>query len=383
MGAANCCKKPEEIVIEQIKEDGEGDKINGLDQDSYPQDTEFVHKANINQEEQEISNQKLYEQEGSPRIDGAYEVAINASSPVQYKQIEEIEQNNIQTPKYENQNQQMQNEVEELAIYRDQNQIKETQNSLQEIVDQYNHPSDTKNDREIEDINELNQNQIKQSNISNSGAVDLATLTSQQSAAPTNIISQVLNTKQIVQTPISNNKNINIQQNIIQQPVQQINSQIQVKEPEEGEDLNKYFQIPTTLAKSKTTIPANIDLNDIQKLMGQNQIKSQSQTQTQIQQQGGNVASVTPLEGNDDINQYFKQAITYEQPKELTDQEILNKYFTPGISHEIKPELINQNQLNLENIINMKDLPQTFGSSNIQEISVKKQQQLRQLEMLI
>ena len=372
MGAANCCKKPEEIVIEQIKEDGEGDKINVLDQDSYPQDTEFVNKANINPEDQEVSNQKLYEQEGSPRIDGAYEVAINASSPVQYKQMEELEQNNVQTPHYENQNLQMQNEAEELAIYRNQNQLNENQNNLQEIVDQYNHPTDTKNEREIEDINEINQNQIKQSNISNSGVVDLATLSSQQSAAPTNIISQMVNTKQIVQTPMSNNKNINIQQNLIQQPVQQINSQIQVKEPEEGEDLNKYFQIPTSLAKSKTTIPSNIDLNNIQKLIGQNQIKTQ--TQTQIQQQNvGNVASVTPLEGNDDINQYFNQA-PYEQTKELSDQEILKKYFTPAVSHEINPEQINQNQLNLENIINMKDLPQTFGSSNIQQISIKQQQ---------
>ena len=372
MGAANCCKKPEEIVIEQIKEDGEGDKINVLDQDSYPQDTEFVNKANINPEDQEVSNQKLYEQEGSPRIDGAYEVAINASSPVQYKQMEELEQNNVQTPHYENQNLQMQNEAEELAIYRNQNQLNENQNNLQEIVDQYNHPTDTKNEREIEDINEINQNQIKQSNISNSGVVDLATLSSQQSAAPTNIISQMVNTKQIVQTPMSNNKNINIQQNLIQQPVQQINSQIQVKEPEEGEDLNKYFQIPTSLAKSKTTIPSNIDLNNIQKLIGQNQIKTQ--TQTQIQQQNvGNVASVTPLEGNDDINQYFNQA-PYEQTKELSNQEILKKYFTPSVSHEINPEQINQNQLNLENIINMKDLPQTFGSSNIQQISIKQQQ---------
>ena len=368
MGAANCCKKPEEIVIEQIKEDGEGDKINVLDQDSYPQDTEFVNKANINPEDQEVSNQKLYEQEGSPRIDGAYEVAINASSPVQYKQMEELEQNNVQTPHYENQNLQMQNEAEELAIYRNQNQLNENQNNLQEIVDQYNHPTDTKNEREIEDINEINQNQIKQSNISNSGVVDLATLSSQQSAAPTNIISQMVNTKQIVQTPMSKNKNINIQQNLIQQPVQQINSQIQVKEPEEGEDLNKYFQIPTSLAKSKTTIPSNIDLNNIQKLIGQNQIKTQMQ-----QQNVGNVASVTPLEGNDDINQYFNQA-PYEQTKEPSDQEILKKYFTPAVSHEINPEQINQNQLNLENIINMKDLPQTFGSSNIQQISIKQQQ---------
>ena len=90
------------------------------------------------------------------------------------------------------------------------------------------------------------------------------------------------------------------------QPEQEINKQIQVKEPEEGEDLNKYFQIPTSLAKSKTTMPSNIGINDIQKLMQRNQ---------------GNVASVTPLEGNDDINKYFTQISTTQQNQNLSDKE--------------------------------------------------------------
>ena len=68
MGSANCCKKPEEILIDEIKNNGEGDKVNPLDQDSYPQDTEYVLKANMNPEEENVPNQKLYEQEGSPRI---------------------------------------------------------------------------------------------------------------------------------------------------------------------------------------------------------------------------------------------------------------------------------------------------------------------------
>ena len=58
----NCCKKPEEIVVDEIK-NGDGDKINPLDQESYPQDTEYVFKANIYPQDdkarQEISNQKL------------------------------------------------------------------------------------------------------------------------------------------------------------------------------------------------------------------------------------------------------------------------------------------------------------------------------------
>ena len=123
MGAANCCKKPEEIVVDEIK-NGDGDKINVLDQESYPQDTEYVFNANVypqdDKAQQEISNQKLYEQEGSPQIGGAYEVAINASSP----------EKDIQTPQIQLEEQQEQSEgqninsnqysPEKLAMYQDQ-----------------------------------------------------------------------------------------------------------------------------------------------------------------------------------------------------------------------------------------------------------------------
>ena len=55
MGAANCCKKPTEIIIEEIKyseieKEKEKDKINPLEQDSYPQDTETVPKEENNQQ---------------------------------------------------------------------------------------------------------------------------------------------------------------------------------------------------------------------------------------------------------------------------------------------------------------------------------------------
>ena len=271
MGSANCCKKPEEILIDEIKNNGEGDKINVLDQDSYPQDTEYVLKANMNPEEENISNQKLYEQEGSPRIDGAYEVAINESSPVQFKQVEISKQNDINTPVNENIEKEPQNlnqySPEELAAYQNQNQIQRNANAYEEEIEQYNQPDDTPNKKNVEENNIIKQNQEVQqpniSNISNTGAVDLAVLTSQKSAAPINTLSQV------VQTPLTNNKAINIQKNMAQ-PEQEINNQIQVKEPEEGEDLNKYFQIPTSLAKSKTTMPSNIGINDIQKLMQRN-----------------------------------------------------------------------------------------------------------------
>ena len=386
MGSANCCKKPEEILIDEIKNNGEGDKINVLDQDSYPQDTEYVLKANMNPEEENISNQKLYEQEGSPRIDGAYEVAINESSPVQFKQVEISKQNDINTPVNENIEKEPQNlnqySPEELAAYQNQNQIQRNVNAYEEEIEQYNQPDDTPNKKNVEENNIIKQNQEVQqpniSNISNTGAVDLAVLTSQKSAAPINTLSQV------VQTPLTNNKAINIQQNMAQ-PEQEINNQIQVKEPEEGEDLNKYFQIPTSLAKSKTTMPSNIGINDIQKLMQQNQ---------------GNVASVTPLEGNDDINKYFTQISTTQQNQNLSDKELLNKYFNHAVSEEINTQNITQNlkqpqttttttvtkttgNVDLRNIptaltnseikkiVDMKDLPNTFGSNDINNFQQK------------
>ena len=406
MGAANCCKKPDEIVVEEIKNNAEGDKVNALDQDSYPQDTEYVFNANIypqdDQAQQEVSNQKLYEQEGSPKIGGAYEVAINASSPIQYKQEE------IQTPEKENQNQQVQNEAqnlnnqyspEELAMYQNQlninanpespkqelqgfNQQNEIQIENQEHLENQNEPQIS-----IKQSNEPNEYEIKQSGISNQGPVDITTLTSQQSAAPTNTLSQVVKTQQqIIQTPSTNNKALNIQQ------IPQMTSQIQVKEAEEGEDLNKYFQIPTNLSKAKTTNPTNVQMNEIQNIPGQNQ----------SQKEEGNVATVLPITGNDDINKYFKNLTQVSPTNNLTDEEILNKYFSKSTSQEVKPEEIVHNNLNVPNrvdnnfqqtttttttkttgnvdlrnlptaltssqvnkIVDMKDLPATFGSNDI------------------
>ena len=406
MGAANCCKKPDEIVVEEIKNNAEGDKVNALDQDSYPQDTEYVFNANVypqdDQAQQEVSNQKLYEQEGSPKIGGAYEVAINASSPIQYKQEE------IQTPEKENQNQQVQNEAqnlnnqyspEELAMYQNQlninanpespkqelqgfNQQNEIQIENQEHLENQNEPQIS-----IKQSNEPNEYEIKQSGISNQGPVDITTLTSQQSAAPTNTLSQVVKTQQqIIQTPSTNNKALNIQQ------IPQMTSQIQVKEAEEGEDLNKYFQIPTNLSKAKTTNPTNIQMNEIQNIPGQNQ----------SQKDEGNVATVLPITGNDDINKYFKNLTQVSPTNNLTDEEILNKYFSKSTSQEVKPEEIVHNNLNVPNrvdnnfqqtttttttkttgnvdlrnlptaltssqvnkIVDMKDLPATFGSNDI------------------
>ena len=322
MGAANCCKKPSEIVLNDEIKQAEGEKQNAQDRDSYPQDTEFIQKEEYAQ--QDISNQKLYEQESSPKIGGAYEVPINESSPVQYNQIGEYDNN-------------MQNLNLNLDQYN------------QEELAQYNLNNQIINNGEIKDLENINQteqsvqkpgepikNDAIQSNISNISNLqqgDNPTLISQRSAAPINLISQIANTKQMASIPESNNEEINIPQQ---------SSQIQPQQQQEKEDLNKYFQIPSNisnpLAKTKTSEPGNINMDDIEKLIQQNQ----NQQQVNL----GNIASVAPTKENDDLNKYFKSmTLANQNPIDL------NKFFQTGIKQN--------------DIINMKDLPETFGSNNI------------------
>ena len=337
MGAAFCCKKPEEIVVEEYKNsenNGDIDKINAIDQDSYPKDTELVNKANIIYEEQEVSNQKLYEQEGSQKEDGAYEVPINSPSPSKNKQVEISEQNNNQTPENEDNQDENQNinvnqySQEELEMYQNQLRINKNLDNYQEEAGD-NIPTDTPNKQIIEENDNLHQeNQINEDN-------------------------QINQENQI---------------NNLEEQIHQINTNfnnIQVKEADADDDINKYFQLPTDLAKSKTTIQANtIQINDIQKLIEQNQ------------KQEGNIASVTPIEENDDLNQYFinqPPVSPVEQTNDLDDKELHNEYYTTAITHDIKPEELTENNLN--EIVNMKNLPETFGSSNIQQISIQHQPQ--------
>ena len=370
MGAANCCKKPEEIVVDEIK-NNDGDKINPLDQESYPQDTEYVFNANVYPQDdkaQQESNQKLYEQEGSPQIGGAYEVAINESSP----------EKEVQTPQIQIQEQQEQNEPqninsnqyspEKLAMYQDQINInakpenppkEEIKNEKPEIIDN-NQVNQAPAQIELKPSNEQNIYEIKQSGVSTQGPVDLTTLASQKSAAPINTNSQVVNTQKVVQTPLNNSPYL------INQQVPQVNSQIQVKEAEADEDLNKYFQIPTNLQKAKPNVPNN-------------EVKKNEEV---------NVASVKPIEGNDDINKYFNQIIPEQNintnTNNMTDQEILNKYFSqPNQNVQNVPNNFKQvttttttkttGNINLNNIpttqinnlVNMNNIPATFGSNDI------------------
>ena len=281
MGAANCCKKPTEIVIiEEIKNNDE-EKINPLEHDSIPQDTEFVHRDDNYQ--QEVSNQNLYEQEYSPQIGGAYEVQIKESTPEQNNnQINEdyanynIQQDEIQ---YQNPEDQNNNYKEELVQY---NLINENPN----INQSPNQPGD------------MNQFEIQQSNTSNTGPIDLTQISSQRNEAPVE----------------------QIQKDIIPQNINQI------KQTEE-EDLNKYFQLPpgqynNVLEKSKTSIPNDLDMEQIQKLIQQHESQSQ---------------------------QPFNNTNIKEEKNE----------------NENQPEL---KLTEVNDIINMKNLPNTSGSNNINQM---------------
>ena len=105
MGAANCCKKPDGVVIEEIKytpeekEDIDNDQINEIDKGGFPEDTEQVYRDNQNDEEPEDdvpkdgneSNHNLYNQEeGYLKVGGAYEVPINVRAQKNSEQ-EEVE----------------------------------------------------------------------------------------------------------------------------------------------------------------------------------------------------------------------------------------------------------------------------------------------------
>ena len=324
MGAANCCKKPTEIIIEEIKyseieKEKEKDKINPLEQDSYPQDTETVPKEETNQ--QETSNQKLYEQEIQPQFGQAYEVPINSSTPEQQYNQYQLYENNIQQQPNEYQSNESNQPQVDLAQYN------------------LNDPNQNININQ----NLSNKFEIQRSDISNTGPVDIATLTSQRSAAPVNQLQNIASVQQI---------SSNIPQNI--------SSQIPLKQAEtQEEDLNKYFQIPqgqftniNVLTKSKTSIPNEINMDEIQKLLEQNQAQIQSQ------QPKENIAAVTPVEQNEDLNKYFKNIESEEISKEDKNENAQKE-----IPLELKHVDINVNE----------SLPETFGTYNIQQLGLQPQ----------
>ena len=167
MGAANCCKKPDEIVIEEIA---------GNNDNEYPEDTQQNHRTNPNEQEENMrinatSNQNLYEQDiVSPKIGGAYEVPINVPSPqhnyIQGEGEEAYEQNEMGSPEqYE------QNHVEEVNINQNQYEIEDKNINVIENSNNYNMQEGNGSNMVGLDLNSLTN-----VNASQQGGVDLNNL---------------------------------------------------------------------------------------------------------------------------------------------------------------------------------------------------------------
>ena len=362
MGAANCCKKPDEIVIEELKYVSEDDnnKINAIDQGGFPQDTERAYRSNVNGEEdngqgQAVSNQNLYEQEGiSTKIGGTYEVPINVSSPKNNYE-EGNESNNIGSPQqYYNQNIQSQNDEEGQYEYpenenEDPNAYEGNQEEEEEGVDYNNVYANQMAAGENLNVlrmvqqsqqgNMINYNLQGQNNIENVGGVDLNALTASHQAA-VNIKSLGL----VPQQNINNNLQIPGQQLLINKQVELQQASLEGNPQQGGLDINKILQ------------QQNIAVTGIRP--------------------NNNMASVTPLSVNDDLNKFFKQKNAIQNgPNELpqklkttvaqTKAEAGIQQFQKSATQTIGPVDIVKNAKSSMINIDMKDLPEVFGSADI------------------
>ena len=492
MGAANCCKKPDEIVIEEVKySTTDNNKFTAIDQDSYPQDTE-QYRSNVNAEDdnaqnQAVSNQNIYEQEGgSPKIGGAYEVPINVSSPQQNYE-EGYESNNMGSPQqYESQNIHSQNiESSNLNQYEQEeragNQYAENANVNQnlnspksrdenayagnqeeegvdynDLVNQMGNEANLKALRmgnaglkttsnsvsysmkqSKQPLNNLNRQQINNKNIggidlnalAQKGAIDLKnfTLGNQQGG---NIATQNVRKVEYNKIGPTEQQKTTITTTTINRQADMNNyglrQEVTDSQNDENENLNKYFQQATSklvsvnsqltgsenkenfnqkgnnnasavdlkqLALSANAqLPGGLNINTVY-----SQGPSPQQKTVQKVQKVSKIASVTPISSNEDISKYFNQPnkISSSQSQlntnvnlnqlgatanaPISPQEDLNKYFRQGISQNVRsiigekrennlaPEGVdNGNQIKITKInLDMEDLPETFGSSNI------------------
>ena len=245
MGSANCCKKSEEITIEEIKYTSE-DKLNVLDKDSYPQDTEIVYKACANPEEEQnnYTNQNLYEQTGLiQKVGDAYEVPVTITSPQLDQNLNQIENNN---------------------------------NHIQEKVE--------------EDVHNLQNEEIK---------IEI------------------------------NNEHINEQP----QNIPKVEEQIQKKEAEQVQNIDEKNIPKDNIKNEKVPTDSNI------------------QVQTSTLQK--NLANVTPIEGNEDINKFFKKNV--EKKVDVSEKDKKNEELSPDMKNNvILNEKINNNlqNIDLNNLVN-------------------------------
>ena len=454
MGAANCCKKPDEIVVEEVKYSAsDNNKFTAIDQDSYPQDTKPVQRSNVNYEDetnqnQAVSNQNLYEQEGgSPNIGGAYEVPINASSPQQnYEEGYESNQmgliqqyNNMQVVQGTNINQYQQDDQAAYQYIENQDMNANINSPMsgegnayagikeEEGIDYNELVNQVGNEANLKALGLANASSAAAyNNIDNMGGINLNTLQSVQQQGGLDLNDLSLGTQQGANTTSQITTTKKVEYNNLGTTGQQttttttttIKKQIDSSQQNESEDLSKYFQQATSkfgsvndqgkedIEKYYSTEKESTPLVDLKQLANSANVQAPGDlnldklvqqdnlpTQTKVTKVTA-VKQIPANDDNDDINKYFKQTnstsvnqsslpakIKASANLQVSAQENLDKYFqnagpanankeekatTEVKTSEEQPNTDNLNQIKITKIeLDMDDLPETFGSSNI------------------
>ena len=307
MGSANCCKKPDEIVIEEIA---------GNNDNEYPEDTQQNHRTNPNEQEENMrinatSNQNLYEQDiVSPKIGGAYEVPINVPSPqhnyIQGEGEEAYEQNEMGSPEqYE------QNHVEEVNINQNQYEIEDKNINVIENSNNYNMQEGNGSNMVGLDLNSLTN-----VNASQQGGVDLNNLALRNQQGNIGVTEQ-----QTTTTTTTTTTNGPVDLNNFELGQQSTNPQVST-----NSDLNQYFEKATSQYISvNSQVAGNNDANKL--------IQSKTMAPS-LDLKQFSLSTNPQISGNSDMNKYFQQ--------EQTTTKITNNSTNIGNVASVTPNKLNQ-----------------------------------------
>lgn len=347
MGAAICCRRPDEIIIDDFKYSlTDNNQFITMDQNSYPEDTEQIGEKNKNHE---ISNQKSYEQEEkNTKIEGVYDVSINASN-----QQNNEEEDNTNTLKIINSKQ---NEQEEEGYEKKENINVFTFKGNQEKL---NNSEDLVNIME----NEVTLKSIKKDN----------------QKLDSNSI-QISNSKHQ-----SQQQNLNLEGNLQQNIPKRMSIDLNIFEPNHAFKLKnnkveekKRTSVVSIHRKNQLTFGDDdqIDFNEQQK---ENQINQNAQQNEELNLNKNNsnsdkfVPKITAKFGDSNIiNENENENIDDNLKSTNVKTELNSKQFT--LDNKTRSQGgIDLNNIENSNIIleennlkhNKDDLPEVFGSSNI------------------
>ena len=503
MGAANCCKKPDGVVIEEIKytpeekEDIDNDQINEIDKGGFPEDTEQVYRDNQNDEEPEDdvpkdgneSNHNLYNQEeGYLKVGGAYEVPINVRAQKNSEQ-EEVEgqgrdegeaegeehaedmgeeqanaegegeeqvENEVEEHSENEAKEQVENQVEEHAENEGEeqaenegeeqieadgeepvdNEVQEEEHAEQEVEgEEKGYKKDQMASAQQYESNQLNQNQYsqeendgKQYNVNINQNINLTSQENQEGEqANYNKYAQIIENKQDnvlnIQSSGANISNLqpevnnyNIQQNNFGIDLNSIgldarvNSQANIYginastlrpnasesnilnrqelRPLQANDINinKYFNQGANISQSKENLDNIANVASVTKITKNTFNKSYSQVfqlpKDNLKYFGKeDVLNVKPANEKEDLNKYFqiseKQTSGNINPTQLASNAFEYSNKSDGSSDINKFKQVTKTTENID----MKDLPETLGSSDINKFSQKVTKTTEKIEM--